>query len=249
MAQVIGGTTELEETIIKLKDESYQYVMIIGGTFMLTIAFHFLFDAIIILNLSFLVLSLMCYKVYQNIQQIKIYNTGLNGELKTTELLTQLPDNYTVFTDVKVEFEGKESQLDYVIVGHNGVFVLENKNWNGVVEGNDTEQKISQHKTGKNGGKYTATHYNPARQVTTHVVRLSGYLKGFGIHTWVHGMVLFSHPEVTVNLISQKAKIFTLEDMHNGIFNREVMNAKGKQLTNTQIKQIIRVLSGQEVNA
>src|SRR6188472_2002795 len=53
---------------------------------------------------------------------------GIRGELMVAELLTELePQGYRVLHDV----ETGHGNLDHVVIGPNGVFVLETKHWKG----------------------------------------------------------------------------------------------------------------------
>ena len=63
---------------------------------------------------------------------------GAEGELHVIEKLRTLPDEYYLFNDLKLEldeyitFEGKKlksAQVDHLLVGPSGVYVIETKNW------------------------------------------------------------------------------------------------------------------------
>ncbi|MDI3539637.1 MAG: hypothetical protein PWQ52_760 [Methanolobus sp.] len=63
---------------------------------------------------------------------------GALGELAVIENLCQLPDNYYLFNDLNLElndyikFNGsplKSAQIDHLVVGPTGIFVIETKNW------------------------------------------------------------------------------------------------------------------------
>ncbi|WP_440955452.1 NERD domain-containing protein [Methanosarcina sp. Mfa9] len=63
---------------------------------------------------------------------------GAEGELHVIEKLRTLPDEYYLFNDLKLEleeyisFEGKKlksAQIDHLLVGPSGVYVIETKNW------------------------------------------------------------------------------------------------------------------------
>ena len=63
---------------------------------------------------------------------------GAAAELEVIDQLRLLPDSFTVFNDVRLRatrhiyFDGasiKSAQLDHVVVGPNGVFVVETKHW------------------------------------------------------------------------------------------------------------------------
>lgn len=81
--------------------------------------------------------------VDQNIRRIEALPNsaelaGAEAELKVIDQLRQLPDSCTVFNDVRlkatrhISFDGialQSAQLDHVVLGPSGVFVVETKHW------------------------------------------------------------------------------------------------------------------------
>ena len=62
----------------------------------------------------------------------RAWRRGAEGERVVAELLeTELPDGYHVFNDVR--FPGRTANIDHLVVGPSGVFVLNTKNWRGTV--------------------------------------------------------------------------------------------------------------------
>ena len=58
------------------------------------------------------------------------WRRGALGELLTTEILKSLPDSYVVISDVTK----KLGNIDQVVVGPTGVYVIDVKNWKGTVK-------------------------------------------------------------------------------------------------------------------
>lgn len=58
------------------------------------------------------------------------YLRGRKGEVECGHILAKLPDSYTVFKDVTID---KYGNIDYVVVGPNGVWAVEVKNHGGRV--------------------------------------------------------------------------------------------------------------------
>jgi hypothetical protein len=54
---------------------------------------------------------------------------GAAGEIHVGNILTDFPDDFCVINDLTTPF----GNLDHVVVGPTGVFVLDSKNWRGVV--------------------------------------------------------------------------------------------------------------------
>ena len=132
------------------------------------------------------------------LKKAKTISTGLTGKEQTVSFVSSLPDTYSVVTNPKITYQGKESMRDTVVIGPNGVFVIQTKNHNGSISGNAEDDKLSQYKVGQKGTPYTNMFYNPVKQVSTHVFRLSKLLQEFGYRVWVQGIVYFSNPEADV---------------------------------------------------
>lgn len=62
----------------------------------------------------------------------RMWRRGAEGERVVADLLeSELPDGYHVFNDVR--FPGRTANIDHLVVGPTGVFVLNTKNWRGTV--------------------------------------------------------------------------------------------------------------------
>lgn len=63
---------------------------------------------------------------------VRAWRRGADGERMVGEMLeTELPDAYCVFNDVC--FPGRRANIDHLVIGPSGVFVLNTKNWRGTV--------------------------------------------------------------------------------------------------------------------
>ena len=65
---------------------------------------------------------------------------GYWGEVKVTKELKKLPDDFHIFNDINIQFSNyirykktgkyiKRCQIDHIVLGNNGVFLIETKNW------------------------------------------------------------------------------------------------------------------------
>lgn len=171
-----------------------------------------------------------------------ILRRGLEGEQRTERLLSGLPDDYTVISDLTIHGGGKESQIDHVVVGPTGVFVIETKNLNGSITGGGDDHELFQHKVGRAGGRYGKSFYNPVKQVGTHVYRLSQFLKEHQIPTWVDGIVFFSNPEAQVHVKSEKTPVFSYREGPHRLLDYMV-NHKGKGLSGERQADVVRLIT------
>ena len=169
----------------------------------------------------------------------RIIRVGIRGEEEALSLVSEIGDDYAVFSNLKVEYENKESETDLIVVGKKGVFVIEVKNHNGKIVGGEEDKTWKQHKIGKKGGRYTADLYNPTKQVGTHVWRLSKNLRDQNMRTWVQGIVFFVNPEVTVEVQTKHTPVLTLDKPFlNYLENLQVE----KELDDELVRRIISYL-------
>ena len=70
--------------------------------------------------------------INDKLRESRMWRRGYEGERVVGELLEDgLSDKYHVFNDVK--FPGRKSNIDHIVVGPSGIFVLDTKNWRGTV--------------------------------------------------------------------------------------------------------------------
>ena len=84
---------------------------------------------------AFLV-SILAFKLMERLlnKQIRIARTeeyGADGEREIVKFLKDLPDTYTVVSDL--DFPDSYGNIDHLVIGPNGVFAIDVKNWSGTV--------------------------------------------------------------------------------------------------------------------
>ena len=103
--------------------------------------------------------------------------SGLEGEDATARMLSRLPDDYTCYQNLTVFYDGRTSELDLVVAGPTGIFIVEVKNMNGTIHGGYAQEQWRQDKVGQKGGEYFKNFYSPVKQVGTHTWRLANWLR------------------------------------------------------------------------
>lgn len=97
---------------------------------------------------------------------------GYMGEKAISAILAMLDSNkYKVINDVVLCVEGKTSQIDHVVVSNYGIFVIETKNYKGLIYGDDYSDYWTQVIF-----KRKEKLYNPVRQNYGHVQALKQHL-------------------------------------------------------------------------
>lgn len=209
MARVIKKENPLREKYDKLKKTIAACFSIAGVCFLLfllnmyrMLGLDLSFNMILMLPMG---ISLMVGVALLN--KKNSIGSGLEGEEATAWLLSQLPDSYTCYQNLSVSYQDKKSELDLVVTGPTGIFIVEVKNLNGTVHGSYCQDQWRQDKIGQKGGEYSKSFYSPIKQVGTHTWRLANWLRDRQIFTYVNSMVYFSNRGTPVYLSGSPDKI------------------------------------------
>jgi len=162
-------------------------------------------------------------------EDYRIQLHGLNGERRLTSQLAKLPEDYDIYTNVFVEWQGKKSELDSVVVGPTGIYVVEMKSMRGRVYGDEAEKNWYLEKTGRQGGVYGKEFYNPTKQVGTHVYRLANNLRPLSKNLWVQGVVLFDR-ETSLDVTSQKSIVTNDVDQLRAYIEKQPLTVEAKDI-------------------
>lgn len=142
---------------------------------------------------------------------------GIKGERDTAALIERLPDGYYVIQNATVSFEGKQSEIDMIVVGPSGVFIVESKSRNGQITGDYDARYWTQHKVGRGGTPYSSDFYSPVKQVGTHVYRLAHLLRSRGMGVNIEGAVYMSSDNSEVFLSGTPGRIPVFTNTPDGI--------------------------------
>ncbi|MBR2099872.1 MAG: NERD domain-containing protein [Eubacterium sp.] len=165
---------------------------------------------------------------------------GNIGEKKAEFVLENyLPDEYTVIQNIPICFNGDRSEIDNLVIGRTGVFIVEVKNLKGLIVGNCEEKIWKQYKTDQYGKEHIDENKNPVMQVSRQIRILKEYLKANGVKTYIRGVVYFTDKEMKLQLIGEPKK-----DIH--IFNykqtKELLSYIKKGDANLSDKTINRII-------
>ncbi len=176
-------------------------------------------------------------------KQRGILHSGAEGEKRVLKLLSRLPDDFYVITDIELVIGHKTTQMDYIIVGPTGFFVVEAKNLKGVVSGNANDEMLYKTKHFGNGNSETKELYNPIFQVSTHARLLSELLIKNGYYNESSACVYFSHPMSEVSLSGENpdARVFW-GNLGGDSLLRYILSYKGHELTKSKIKRLKKLI-------
>ncbi|MBP5664841.1 MAG: NERD domain-containing protein [Clostridia bacterium] len=117
---------------------------------------------------------------------------GTRGEVIASNFIARaLDEDDWLFKNVEIIYDGRETELDDVVVNRYGVFIIEVKNLTGEIVGNEDDAEWMKYKTTKRGVTYEKSVPNPLRQVNREIFLLKSYLEEQGVNVWVEGYVFF----------------------------------------------------------
>ena len=115
----------VEKSYAEQRSSEYDSIIIIGAILGLIGLLGF----ILISYLSVFILAIGVRLLLYGYNKKENWNKGIRGEHIVANYLNQLPECYSVFNDVK--FPGSYGNLDHIVIGPNGIFVIETKNYKG----------------------------------------------------------------------------------------------------------------------
>ncbi len=169
---------------------------------------------------------------YYFLRRYRIYGGGWEGEKQVINLLDKkLSDDYVLLNDLYLR--GGAGDIDHVVLGPNGIFVLETKNWNGNItcNGDLWQREGKQNFTG-----------SPSQQVKRNVFTIKHIIDSsqtFGtINIFVEGIVVFTNSHATIHLNNPTVAIVTLPQLPHQIttyrgpvnYSRQHLEAIGKEI-------------------
>ena len=147
----------------------------------------FIFWGIAVFSVLILILWVLWDKGYESPR----VRAGKEGEKEATEIIKRvLRENDILLTNVRIQYKEKETELDNVIINNRGVFIIEVKNYSGVLIGGENDYEWTKYKVSRGGNTYEKQVRNPIKQVKRQVYILSRFLKYYGIKVCIDGYVL-----------------------------------------------------------
>jgi hypothetical protein len=171
---------------------------------------------------------------YFYLRKYRIYNAGWVGERRVAKLLSsKLSDDYFLINDLYLHNGGGD--IDHVVLGPSGIFVLETKNWSGDITCNgDMWQR-----TGKRSFKGS-----PSLQVKRNAAKIKYIIDSSqafrSLDVWVEGIVVFTNNHATLNLNNPTVLILKLPQLPSHITTQRSPNNFSLQQIEAIGKEILR---------
>lgn len=116
---------------------------------------------------------------------------GTEGEMKIASILKSIPGNGKILLNTyvpKINNHKEFTEIDIIYINSSGIYVIESKNYSGIIVGSDEYTKWEQRLRGNNN-KYRF--YNPVRQNEGHIKHLQNLLYNVNKDAF-HSLIVFS---------------------------------------------------------
>ncbi len=166
-------------------------------------------------------------------KQIDEYRRGQEGEDRVVELIIQALDgNWHLFRNIYIPGRYK-GDLDLVLVGPPGVWVLEVKNFRGKY------RNIGENWEYLRGKKWKTASVNPSRQAFKNVLRLANFLKADGLNVFVTPAVVWANEGSPLFVENPSVAVWTYTRLADELGNIW----QGEKVTASERKKITDKLS------
>ena len=161
---------------------------------------------------------------------------GRQGERIASYIIREIMvEDDVLLTNVHIEAEGKETEIDNLIVNSNGVFIIEVKNYAGDLFGGEDDFEWIKNKFTPGGSFYQKKVKNPIKQAKRQVYILSHYLKDNKINVWIEGYAFL------IQMNSPVESPYMLKTQND--IDRVIHNKANKQLPKYKKERIIQMLT------
>lgn len=170
--------------------------------------------------------GLLIFRYYQ--RKYNIYRGGRQGEQAVIKTLANsLSDEYFLINGVYLK--GRGGDIDHVVLGPTGVYVLETKNWSGKIICNGDQWQ-------RPGKKIKSS---PSLQVKHNTQKIKKIIVSSSIfrshNIWIEGLIIFTNAHADLRINNSTVPIFRLQQLPNYIKNQ-----KNICLTTEQVQKIIK---------
>ena len=146
-------------------------------------------------------------------RQIENHRLGQEGEDRVAEIARlSLDGDWHLFRNVVLPGRNR-ADLDGVLVGPAGVWVLEVKTLTGEYRNTGDRWEV------KRGSRWKAHRANPSRQAEDNAIRLANFLKADDIKQWVTPGVVWANPDSPLTVVNPAANVWPLDRLPDELGN------------------------------
>lgn len=160
-----------------------------------------------------------------------IWHLGAVGEEKVAQVLEGLGNSYHIINDLYCP--SQRGNFDHIVLGQNGVFLIETKNHKGIIKCNGDDWK--QEKVGRLGSSYEGLLRNPSLQVKANAALISNFIKQhLKKNVWVNPIIVFTNEEAELHINKPTIPIFRPEELCEFIKNYK----SNRRFTNQELLEM-----------
>jgi len=165
----------------------------------------------------------------------KNYSYGTEGEREVAKTLYEnLNDNYYLLNDVKLP--NSQSNIDHIILGPNGVFIIETKNNIGQIFCKEDYW----YKYDERDNNYYILPGNPSKRIKGKSADFGRFIeKILNRKVWINRFIVFANNKVTLNLDNPSVDVLKINELVNYIKSMKSFNPLSKEEIN-KIAQVLR---------
>jgi hypothetical protein len=166
-------------------------------------------------------------------KKIREQRLGQEGEDQVVQLMSQVLDgNWHIFRNVSIPGRYK-GDLDVVLAGPSGVWVLEVKNFSGMYKNVGDAWKY------RRGGQWKNASVNPSRQAKSGSLRLKNFLTADRINIYVNPVVVWANPESPLAVENPSVAVWQFDHLADELGNIW----EGEKLSRAEREKIINKLT------
>lgn len=156
--------------------------------------------------------------------------SGFMGEKKVSSILAQLnPEEYKVINNKTLFIDRQKAQIDHLIISVYGIFVIETKNYEGIIYGEEDSNYWTQvlYKSRQN-------FYNPIRQNRWHIQALKNALTDYPNPLYIPIVVFTNQSDLRVKT---SADVVKTDDLI-----KTIMYYKKETISDAEVERIYNYL-------
>lgn len=168
-------------------------------------------------NRGFLMGMFSAFGIIYTLLPYSTYKSGLTGERAVVKNISdKLSSDYSIFNDVLLKDGKRSGNVDHIIVGPTGIFVMETKNNKGVVT--------------YDGYNWKGISGNPSQQAVSNMFRIKDILKNCEVFKekalYVNAVVLFTNSKINLKISKDPewCKVFQIKKLTDSCLSDYIKN-------------------------
>lgn len=167
----------------------------------------------ILLIVFIVVLVCVACLAFNNAENFKSRNRGKEGEVLVAKVLSKL-DGKFINNYIFLDRFDKSHQIDHIFISRRGVFIIETKNYSGMIFGKENQENWVQVLA---YGNVKNKFYNPVKQNETHYKMIKALIRFKYIP--IYSCVVFVHGDLTG---VEAEDVFNLDYLHDFIEEKPI---------------------------